>query len=208
MSRPDNSIDDGTEPAEPTAESAQAPAPESIQFDAAAVDAPGRADQTGPQTSDAVAAPSPQRLAELEAERAELHDRLLRVTADYQNYVRRSGQNITDACEQQSMEIAKSLITVLDHFDRALEIDTQVTTTANLLEGVQSIRDELVRALDRFGVQRLVVATGDLFDPNCHEALMRQPVEGVKSDHVAELLRPGYTLAGKTIRPAQVSVAK
>ena len=147
-------------------------------------------------------------LVALEKERDELHERLLRVSADYQNYVRRSSQNVTAARDQQLIEIAKALITVLDHFDRALAVDPQKTTSASLLEGVQMVRDELLRALERLGIQRLNVKTGDAFDPNYHEALMRQPVEGVESDHVAEQLQPGYTLGEKTVRPAQVTVAE
>ena len=144
----------------------------------------------------------------LQKDRDEVHARLLRVSADYQNYVRRSGQNISAARDQMLMDMAKALITVMDHFDRALEVDIESTSAQNLLDGMQIVRDELLRALERFGIQRLNVRTGDVFDPTRHEALMRQATEGVETDCVAAQLQPGYTLGDKTVRPAQVTVAE
>ncbi len=147
-------------------------------------------------------------LGALQKDRDEVHSRLLRVSADYQNYVRRSKQNIDTARDQLLMDIAKELITVMDHFDRALQVDHDKTSAKSLLEGMQIVRDELLRALERFGIQRVNVRTGDAFDPMRHEALMRQAIEGVESDCVAAQLQPGYILGDKTVRPAQVTVAE
>lgn len=147
-------------------------------------------------------------LAMIEKERDELEDRLKRIAADYQNFVRRSEQNITSAREQQLLDIARGLVTVLDHFDRALEVDPEKTSTQDLLAGVSMVRDELLRALNRFGVERVDVEKGEPFDPNRHEALMRQAVDDVETDHVTAQYQPGYKLKDKTIRPAQVGVAE
>ncbi len=144
----------------------------------------------------------------LQRERDELESKLLRAMADYQNYARRAEQNVVAAREQQLMAVAKSLITVLDHFDRALEVDPEKTSTRDLLKGVTIVRDELMRALQSFGIERLDVQSGEPFDPNRHEALMRQPSEEVESNHVTSQFQPGYQLKDKTIRPAQVSVAE
>jgi len=181
-----------------------------------AVNAPERVDAACPPESESAAeaaagteeAAAADPLSQAEKERDEVQDRLLRVTADYQNFVRRSRQNITDARDQQLIDVARSLITVLDHFDRALEIDPEAVTAASVLEGVQMVRDELLKALERFGVRRMNVGRGDEFDPNQHEALMRQPVEDLDSNHIAAQLQPGYTLGDKTVRPAQVTVAE
>ena len=153
-------------------------------------------------------APEDDVIASLEKERDELNDRLLRAMADYQNYARRAEQNIVVARDQQSMDIAKALVTVLDHFDRALEVDADKTSTAALLEGVAMVRDELLRTLQRFGVERLDVAPGDPFDPNLHEAMMRQASDDVESNRVTAQFQPGYVLRDKTIRPAKVAVAE
>lgn len=144
----------------------------------------------------------------LEKERDDLNDRLLRTMADYQNFARRAEQNVAVARDQQSMDIAKQLVTVLDHFDRALEIDPEKTTTQDLLQGVVIVRDELLRTLHRFGIERVEVAPGDVFDPNRHEALMRQPSEEVETNHVTAQFQPGYMLRDKIVRPAKVAVAE
>lgn len=144
----------------------------------------------------------------IEKERDELEDRVKRIAADYQNFVRRSEQNIASAREQQLLELARGLVTVLDHFDRALEVDPEKTPAKDLMAGVSMVRDELLRALNRFGVERMDVEKGEPFDPNRHEALMRQAVEDVETDHVTAQYQPGYTLKNKTIRPAQVGVAE
>ena len=76
------------------------------------------APEKGPDQPDA-----PDLLASVQQERDELHDRLLRTMADYQNYARRAEQNIIHAREQSLMATAKQLVTVLDHFDHAVRID-------------------------------------------------------------------------------------
>ncbi len=146
--------------------------------------------------------------ATLDQELEQTQQRLLRVSADYQNYVRRSQQHVTDAREQQLMSVARSLLSVLDHFDRALEVDLEKTSAAALLEGMQIVRQELLRALEQHGVQRLDVQAGDEFDPMRHEALMRTASDEIEPNHVVDQLQPGYVLGDKTLRPAQVSLAE
>lgn len=149
---------------------------------------------------------SEQQIATLQAELDDLQSRLLRVTADYQNFARRSQQNIVEARQQQLMEVARALLSVLDHFDRALEVDAQKVSAQSLLDGVQIVRNELTKTLEQFDIRRLPVKVGDPFDPAQHEAMMRQPVEGLPADHIALLLQPGYSLGQRTLRPAKVAV--
>jgi len=144
----------------------------------------------------------------LHRQRDEIESRFLRVSADYQNYVRRAQQNISTAREQLLIDVAKSLVTVLDHFDRALEVDPEKTSSSDLLAGMQIVRDELLKTLEVHGVRRLEAKRGDEFDPTRHEGLMRQVVKGIAPDHVARQLQPGYTLGEKTLRPAQVSLTE
>jgi len=158
--------------------------------------------------SEASAAEPPSAIEQLQQERDELEDRLKRVSADYQNYMRRAQQNVTTAQQQQLMEVAKSLVTVLDHFDHALQVDPETTSPAKMLEGVEMVRNELLRVLQQHGVQRVEAGVGEPFDPNRHEAMMRQPTDEIDPDHVAAQIQPGYALADKTIRPAKVTVAE
>jgi molecular chaperone GrpE len=147
-------------------------------------------------------------LEQLQQERDDLEERLKRVSADYQNYQRRAQQNVTTAREQQLMDVAKSLVTVLDHFDHALQVDPQTTSPEKMMEGVQMVQNELLRVLNQHGVQRVDAEVGEAFDPNRHEAMMKQPTSEIEPDHVAAQIQPGYALKDKTIRPAKVTVAE
>ena len=146
-------------------------------------------------------------LTRLQAERDELESRLLRVSADYQNFARRAQLNVESAVEQKLMDMARGLVTVMDHFDRALGVDT-TGEQAGVLQGVTMVHSELLSTLQRFGIERLDVAPGEEFDPVRHEALMRQPSEDIASNHVTMQMLPGYVIGKKIIRPAQVGVAE
>lgn len=139
---------------------------------------------------------------------SDLESKLLRAHADYQNVIRRSHQEVSNAREHQLMDVAKDLLTVLDHFDHAVAIDPQKSSAQDVLNGVMIVRDELMRTLERYGIQRLTVEPGDEFDPNRHEALMRQPSESHETNQVVSQLQSGYTIKDKTLRPAKVSVAE
>jgi molecular chaperone GrpE len=106
------------------------------------------------------------------------------------------------------MDVARAMVLVLDHFDHALDVDPANTSPDALLTGVRMVRDELLGALERFGVKRFEVKQGDEFDPHRHEALMRQAIDGLEPDRIADQIKPGYTLEDKTLRPAQVSVTE
>lgn len=167
--------------------------------------------------SDQPAADTGDVLARVLGERDELQQQLLRVSADYQNFAKRSQQNIAAAGEQKLMDMARALVSVLDHFDRALEAaGTESDDTApggssgggDLLRGVTMVNNELLTTLGRFGIERMEVSPGDEFDPVRHEALMRQPSDDIASSHITMQLLPGYTLGDKIVRPAQVGVAE
>jgi molecular chaperone GrpE len=96
----------------------------------------------------------------------------------------------------------------MDQFDHALLIDPHKTDSAALLEGVKIVRDTLMRSFEGFGIKRLEVEPGTEFNPMIHEAMMRQEVEGIETNHVTMQLQPGYLLKEKTLRPAKVAVAQ
>ncbi|MEM1212894.1 MAG: nucleotide exchange factor GrpE [Planctomycetota bacterium] len=158
------------------------------------------AESVGPEADDP--------LATLRSERDDFEQKYLRVSADYQNYVRRANQNVAAASEQRLMSVARGLVSAMDHFDLALQVDPEKTNATDLLQGVTSIRDELLKALAGVGIERLEVQPGDEFDPVKHEALMRQPGTDVESGRVVMQMQPGYLVGDKIVRPAQVSVAE
>lgn len=148
-------------------------------------------------------------LNSLRAKQEETESKLLRTAADFQNFVRRSGINIDEAKQEAYMKVAKSLVGVLDNFDRAMEnFDPETASAADVLTGVESTQAALLQALGSFGLAKIVVAPGDAFDPNLHEALMQQPSEDVESGCVSQQFLPGYTINGLPVRAAQVSVAQ
>lgn len=156
----------------------------------------------------ASAAVDPTQLEELQRQRDDFEQKMLRYAADYQNLARRSEQNVVNAREQQAMDLAKHLVVVLDHFDHALAVDPEKVSAKDLLQGVEIVQSELFNVLRRFGIERVDAKPGDTFDPTRHEAMMRQKAEGIESGHVAQQFQPGYMLREKTVRPAKVVVAE
>ena len=149
-----------------------------------------------------------ERLAQLQAERDELQTKVMRVMADYQNLARRSRISIDEARQQQLMDVARVLLTPLDQFDHALGVDLDTTDAKDILQGVQIVRDELLKSLEQFGITQLQAQVGEPFDPNRHEALARQPVEGMEPDHIAAQLQIGYMIGDRVLRPAKVAITQ
>lgn len=171
-------------------------------------DAADQGGGSGAETGHGGAPESADPLAEVTRERDELKDRLLRAVADYQNLARRSQQSVEAARAEATADLARRFITVLDTIERALELDPEKTSAQAVLDGIRSVRDEVMRVLNQAGVERIEVAPGDEFDPNRHEALMRQPAEGIESGHIVTQLQPGYTLESRTVRAAKVAIAE
>lgn len=146
-------------------------------------------------------------LIEVARERGELSDKLLRTVADYQNFQRRASVNEREAANQARTGVVQQVLTVMDHFDLALAQDTQGASAEQILGGVKVIRDELFKVLQTFGVSRIEPKPGDEFDPNIHEAMIRQPSDDVPPGRIVSLLSVGYKLGDRVVRPAKVAVA-
>lgn len=144
--------------------------------------------------------------AALQAERDELFARLQRVSADYQNYMRRAEANLADSVQFAKGDTLRTFIPVLDHFDTALATEPKSDDARSLHDGVRIVRDELLKVLQQAGVERFEPAVGDAFDPHRHEAMLQQPAEGVAPNHIAATFLPGYAYRNRTLRPAKVAV--
>ena len=136
-------------------------------------------------------------------EAAQYLDHLRRLQAEFDNYRKRVLKEQTDAVERAAVPAVQRLLEVLDDFDLALMSATEKPDFDRFLHGVELVYAKLADTLKGEGVER-IDALGKPFDPEQHEALM-QTGEG---DHlvVADVLRPGYTLRGRVIRPAGVRV--
>ncbi len=143
----------------------------------------------------------------LEQERDEALAARQRALADFRNYQRRAAQSEQRAVQGGAAGVVRSLLAVIDHFDLALGQDTEQITIDQLLGGVRIVRDELVKALESHGVQHIEPARGDEFDPNRHEAMMKQPADDVEPNQIFCVLQLGYQMGDLVLRPAKVAVA-
>ena len=112
--------------------------------------------------------------------------------------------------EQRIEQLEAERAAMETKYQRSLtDFQNYVTATPEqVAAGVRVIQDELVKALTTHGVEQLAPQPGDEFDPNLHEALMRQPAGEHAPGSVVQLLQPGYAVGERVIRPAKVAVAE
>lgn len=157
--------------------------------------------------AEAVAAPGGNdELAQVKKERDQLYERLMRATAEFRNAQRRIELDKDQAVQYANSSLIKSLLPVIDNFERALSVDETATDAVNILKGMQIVHDQLVDVLKRQDVEQIAPNPGDPFDPNLHEALMQQPAPQYDRPTVTQLLQKGYLHHGRALRPAGVAV--
>lgn len=144
-----------------------------------------------------------QRAEDLEREVAEWKTRYLRLQQDFENYRRRTGEDVTEAKSNGEASAVEALLPIFDDLSRA--IDAGVKDPATLLPGLSSVRENFLKTVAGFGVET-VSGKGETFDPTVHEALGVQP--GDEDDKILEVFQTGFVLKGKLIRPARVIVSK
>ena len=146
------------------------------------------------------------RLAELEKEKEELIQRWLRLRADFENYRRRSREELQRAREQALEEFIIKLLPVVDNLERALAASTGSSgDEANLRTGVEMVFRQFMEVLEKEGVTP-IAAVGEIFDPEKHEAFCREESEKPENT-ILEEYQKGYLFGEKTIRPSLVKVA-
>ena len=132
------------------------------------------------------------------------YDRWLRVTAEYQNYRTRTQKEKEDIYQNANAKFIEGLLDVIDNFERAMENKPENDKFA---EGIELIYKQFLAILDKNNVKE-IPAKGEKFDPVIHMAVQMMAVEGMDSDLVAEVIKKGYTLNDKVIRPAMVVVSQ
>ena len=155
---------------------------------------------------------TPEQLAELKerAAKADEHwDRLLRISADLENFKKRASREKQDAIKYANESLLQKLIPVLDNFDAALSAAQSAQTGAvqSLQTGVSMIYQQLRNTLVECGLEE-VDATGKPFDPNLHEAVSQKETSEAPEGQVIQQLRKGYRFRDRLLRPASVVVAK
>ncbi len=146
--------------------------------------------------------------AELERREDELEaktEKLEHTRADFQNYKKRAKRRQEEIKERATEDLVERLLDVRDNLTRALEEESEDVTS--LREGIKLTRKQFDRVLDAENVTRIEPDPGSAVDANRHEVMMR--VESDEpADTIASVYRPGYEMAGKILRPAQVTVSE
>jgi molecular chaperone GrpE len=155
---------------------------------------------------------TPEQLEDLKnrAEKAtENWERLLRTTADFDNFKKRAAREKQDAIRYANEGLLEKLVPVMDNFDAALSATQNTSNDAakSLQTGVAMIFQQLKKVLTEAGLEE-VDAAGQTFDPNLHEAVSQQETANVPEGQVVQQLRKGYKLRDRLLRPATVIVAK
>jgi molecular chaperone GrpE len=155
---------------------------------------------------------TPEQLEELQerAAKADEHwERLVRTTADFENFKKRATREKQEAIKFANEGLLQKLVTVLDNFDMALSAaQTEKSGAAHSLQtGINMIYQQLRNVLVEAGLEE-INATGKAFDPNFHEAVSQQETAETPEGQVVQQLRKGYKLRDRLLRPASVVVAK
>ncbi len=147
------------------------------------------------------------RAAEVRAE--ENYDRLLRVTAEFENYQKRMEREMNDFRKFANESLIKDILPIVDNLERALEIPYENNESAfnGMREGVQMTLNGLQESLERFGVVS-IDSLDKPFDPNFHQAVMQEESEGHPDNTVSKELQKGYVMRERLLRPAMVVVSK
>jgi molecular chaperone GrpE len=165
-------------------------------------------------------APAPDELEQLHAlvqalnaENTELKDQRLRALAELENTRRRAEREKQDASQFAVTRFARDMLTVADNFSRALAACPQELRDAadpqvkGVIDGVEVTERQLLTTLEQHGVKMIDTADAK-FDPNLHQAVAEVPGEGKPAGSIVHVIQTGYTINGRLLRPAMVTVAR
>ena len=141
----------------------------------------------------------------LQKEKDDTVQLLQRIQADFDNFRRRNASIRLDSYEEGKRDAIKELLPALDSFDRALA-STGENCDKALLEGILLVQRQLLDSLQKLGLEE-VEAAGQ-FDPNKHEAILREKAEGKPSGEILDVLQKGYRVGEKVLRHSMVKVAE
>ncbi len=141
-----------------------------------------------------------------EQENIDWQDKFLRAKADYQNLQKRAAEQQRNAIHYANADFARSVLQVLDDFERTLEAAEIAPEADSVVAGVKLVYEKLLKLLSDHDVEP-IKALGQPFDPHLHEALMQEPCETLPPDSVLREIQRGYKLHDRVLRPARVVVS-
>lgn len=142
----------------------------------------------------------------LELEIADLKDQLLRKTADFDNYRKRMMREKEEFAAYANRELLSDLLPVIDNFERAIRSSEESSEFAPFHDGIVGIERQFVEMLERKWKLIRFSSVGEEFDPQRHEAMMKEESADVEHPVVSEDFQRGYMLNEKVLRPARVKV--
>lgn len=148
-----------------------------------------------------------QKLAAAESEAKESYDRMLRASAELENFKKRKVKEMADLRKFANESLLKELLSVADNLERAIEMPQSGSGEGQVAEGVDLTLRELLKVFQKFGVQP-INALGEAFDPTFHQAMMQQEVSDQPDNIVIQELQKGYVIHDRLLRPAMVVVSK
>jgi molecular chaperone GrpE len=162
-------------------------------------------EQTTPETAETASAVAD--ADELQKQRDDYYDRLLRKTAEFDNYRKRVERDRQSMADAVTTDVMRELLPLVDDLERALKADSGADGAEAYRKGVELIHRQLMEILRKRGV-KAIEALGADFDPHFHQAIAHEAAEGRREGEVIEEFGRGYTLNDKLIRPSIVKVAK
>jgi molecular chaperone GrpE len=167
------------------------------------LDVSGEAATTDPPEQPDAAA----EVAGLKQQRDDYYDRLLRKTAEFDNYRKRTDRERLQLSEAAAADLLTDLLPLVDDLERALKADPAGDRGEGIRKGVELIHKQLMEILRKRGVKP-IEALGADFDPHFHQAGAYEPAEGRREGEVIEEFSRGYMLGDRLLRAAMVKVAK
>ena len=147
------------------------------------------------------------RLEQAEQKAEELYDRLLRVSAEFDNYKKRIAREMSEAVKYGNEKLAADILTVVDNLERAIESSSGASEAENaLIEGVSLTLNDVLKILERHHVTP-VKALGEPFDPAVHQAMMQESSQDHPANTIVKELQKGYRIHDRLLRPAMVVVS-
>ena len=146
-----------------------------------------------------------EKIAKLEQQLAEEKEKTLRIQAEMMNFKRRSEETMATFKKYANEDILKELLLIKDNFERGLSLETE--ENKELIKGFRMIYQNIDKILEENGVVEIEALNVE-FDPNVHQAVLTDTVEGVKPGMVLDVLQKGYKYKDRVLRPAMVKVSE
>lgn len=145
-------------------------------------------------------------LAAAKQEAAANYDRYTRAVADMENFRKRTLREKEELRQYAASGVMEDVIPILDNLTLGLAAAKQQSEVKGIVDGVNLVLEQFKTTLGRHGLKE-ISPSGQRFDPNFHECISHQPSGDIAEEHVMQVVRPGYTLNGRLLRPASVIVS-